>query len=190
MQGEGPCGSRLAVLLPAVVSIALIYADQAGLECAIVLTASRGQKAPSTTGSGQMAPGIRGIVETCINVSDISRARLFYEGTLGFGVMEHDDRFCAFQVGPDVLLLFMQGGSDHPIAVTGGLIPPHNTLGTGHFALAIIEEELESWRQMLTDRGVQIESEISWERGGHSIYFRDPDGNLLELVSPGVWENY
>jgi len=137
-----------------------------------------------------MAPRIRGIVETCINVSDISRARRFYEGIFGFDVIEHDDRFCAFQVGPDVLLLFMQGGSAHPIAVTGGLIPPHNTLGAGHFAFAILADELESWPQVLRDRGIQIESEISWERGGHSIYFRDPAGNLLELVSPGTWGNY
>jgi catechol 2,3-dioxygenase-like lactoylglutathione lyase family enzyme len=137
-----------------------------------------------------MAPTIRGIVETCINVSDISRARRFYEGTFGFDVMKHDDRFCAFQVGPDVLLLFMQGGSDDPIAITGGLIPPHNTLGAGHFAFAVFADELESWRQILRDRGIQIESEITWELGGHSIYFRDPDGNLLELVSPGAWANY
>jgi len=137
-----------------------------------------------------MAPRIRGIVETCINVSDISRARRFYEGILGFDVMEHDDRILRLSGGPDVLLLFMQGGSAHPIAVTGGLIPPHNTLGAGHFAFAILADELESWRQVLRDRGIQIESEISWERGGHSIYFRDPAGNLLELVSPGTWGNY
>jgi len=26
--------------------------------------------------------------------------------------------------------------------------------------------------------------------GGHSIYFRDPDGHLLELATPGLWEVY
>ncbi|HWQ03343.1 MAG TPA: glyoxalase, partial [Candidatus Nitrosotenuis sp.] len=26
--------------------------------------------------------------------------------------------------------------------------------------------------------------------GGRSIYFRDPDGHSLELVTPGVWPNY
>ena len=137
-----------------------------------------------------MTPRIRGIVETCINVSDISRAQCFYERTFGFEAMEHDDRFCAFRVGTDVLLLFRHGGSDHPMAVTGGVIPPHNTVGAGHFALAISRDEIESWRQVLKDQEIQIESEARWEQGGHSIYFRDPDGNLLELVSPGVWANY
>lgn len=129
-------------------------------------------------------PQDSGNCRTCINVSDIRRARRFYEGTFGFDVMEHDDRFCAFQVGPDVLLLFMQGGSDHPIAVTGGLIPPHNTLGAGHFAFAVFADEVESWRRILTDRGIQIESEISWGQGGHSVYFRDPDGNLRNWSVP------
>lgn len=27
-------------------------------------------------------------------------------------------------------------------------------------------------------------------RGGCSVYFRDPDGHLLELATPGVWINY
>jgi catechol 2,3-dioxygenase-like lactoylglutathione lyase family enzyme len=27
-------------------------------------------------------------------------------------------------------------------------------------------------------------------RGGHSIYFRDPDGHLLELATPGLWAGY
>ena len=121
-----------------------------------------------------MTPRIFGVVETCVNVSDIERARRFYERTFGLEAMQHDDRFCAFRVGSDVLLLFRHGGSDHPTFVPGGVIPPHNTLGTGHFALAISRDEIESWRQVLTDQEIQIESETSWERGGHSILFQRP----------------
>jgi hypothetical protein len=28
---------------------------------------------------------------------------------------------------------------------------------------------------------------IEWPSGGRSIYFRDPAGNLVDLVTPGVW---
>jgi catechol 2,3-dioxygenase-like lactoylglutathione lyase family enzyme len=137
-----------------------------------------------------MTPAIRGIVETCINVSDMSRARGFYESIFGFDAMVHDERFCAFRIGPDVLLLFAQGASENPIPVSGGLIPPHNTVGAGHLAFAVSRDELETWRKALNVQGIQIESEICWDRGGKSIYFRDPDGNLLELASPGIWANY
>lgn len=135
-------------------------------------------------------PAIRGIVETCINVADMSRARRFYESILGFDAMVHDERFCAFQVGAQVLLVFMQGASDRAIPVSGGEIPPHNTVGAGHFALAVSSDEIEMWRAVLAQQGILVESEVQWERGGRSIYFRDPDSNLVELASPGVWANY
>lgn len=135
-------------------------------------------------------PAIRGIVETCINVADMNRARRFYESLFGFEAMVHDQRFCAFRVGPDVLLLFTQGGSDQPKQLEHGVIPPHSTMGAGHFAFAVSEEELNRWRQLLAEREIQVESEVQWERGGRSIYFRDPDNNLVELATPGVWPNY
>jgi catechol 2,3-dioxygenase-like lactoylglutathione lyase family enzyme len=31
---------------------------------------------------------------------------------------------------------------------------------------------------------------MNWARGGKSLYFRDPDGHLVELVTPGVWATY
>src|ERR1700741_1911595 len=133
------------------------------------------------------APAIRGIVETCINVSGMNRARHFYEALFEFEVMEHDDRFCAFRVGPDVLLLFTQGASDHPMPVKGGTIPP--TLGAGHFAFVISKSELENWQRCLPTKESKSRPRLVTGEG-NSIYFRDPDRNLLELVIPGVWANY
>ena len=34
---------------------------------------------------------------------------------------------------------------------------------------------------------VLTRSVVVWEAGGRSLYFRDPDGHLLELATPGVW---
>jgi len=49
---------------------------------------------------------------------------------------------------------------------------------------------LEAWEKRLAEKGVAIESKVKWERGGQSLYFRDPDGNLLELITPGAWTIY
>ena len=111
-------------------------------------------------------------------------------GVFGFEVMEGDDRFCAFRVGEDVLLLFTEDASAKPIKIAGGVIPPHETRGVVHFALGIDATTLEVWRTRLVEQGVAIESEVTWERGGSSLYFRDPDDNLVELVTPGTWANY
>jgi hypothetical protein len=37
---------------------------------------------------------------------------------------------------------------------------------------------------------VSIESVVTWPRGGTSLYFRDPNDHLLELITPGVWSIY
>jgi catechol 2,3-dioxygenase-like lactoylglutathione lyase family enzyme len=31
---------------------------------------------------------------------------------------------------------------------------------------------------------------MEWPRGGTSLYFRDPDGHLVELATPGLWSIY
>ena len=131
-----------------------------------------------------------GIVETCINVADINRARQFYQSLFNFEAMVSDERFCALRAGPDVLLLFIQGGSNDPVVIQGGIIPPHEARGPGHVAFAISADAFETWRTRLRECGIKIESEVQWERGGASLYFRDPDANLLELATPGVWPNY
>src|SRR5262245_56618439 len=120
------------------------------------------------------SPQVQGVLETCINVADMNLARKFYESLFGFEVMTSDERFCAFRVGHDVLLLFTEDGSKKPVQLAGGIIPPHHTLGAGHFAFAIPPNSLEQWRRFLGEQGVTIESEVRWEPGGTSLYFRDP----------------
>jgi catechol 2,3-dioxygenase-like lactoylglutathione lyase family enzyme len=57
-------------------------------------------------------------------------------------------------------------------------------------AFAVSAEDLPAWEERLVERGVAIEGRTRWQRGGESIYFRDPDGHLLELATPGLWATY
>jgi catechol 2,3-dioxygenase-like lactoylglutathione lyase family enzyme len=136
-------------------------------------------------------PELRGILETALYVEDLERSRAFYAALFGLPVMVGDDRFCAFDVaGRDVLLLFRKGGTPAPVRTPGGVIPPHDGEGRLHLAFAVDREDLDAWQALLRERGVEIESRVEWRAGGTSVYFRDPDGHLLELATPGVWENY
>jgi catechol 2,3-dioxygenase-like lactoylglutathione lyase family enzyme len=131
------------------------------------------------------------ILETCLYVEDLAKARTFYETLFGYGVMAADDRFCAFKVGgKQVLLLFLRGSDPHGSVMPFGVIPPHEGFGPVHIGFGISSESLPAWRKRLAEFGVAIESTITWPRGGTSIYFRDPDDHLLELVTPGIWEIY
>lgn len=137
-------------------------------------------------------PEIEGVVETALYVDDLSRAAAFYRDVLGFsGIAGDPVRFQAFKAGGrQVLLLFKRGATLEPTAVPGGVIPPHDGSGRLHLGLAIAHDAYDAWKARLGAQGIPIESETTWPRGGRSLYFRDPDGHLVELVTPGIWVNY
>ena len=92
--------------------------------------------------------------------------------------------------GGTVLLLFHRGETANGLSWSDGWIPPHDGSGPLHVALGVDLDQLDTWERWLVSRGVAIESRVSWERGGRSLYFRDPAGHSVELVSPGTWPNY
>jgi catechol 2,3-dioxygenase-like lactoylglutathione lyase family enzyme len=131
------------------------------------------------------------IVETCLHVEDLNRSREFYSDLFGYALMKSDERFCAFDVGNcQVLLLFLRGSDPEGTVLPFGTIPSHETSGRAHLGFGVPSTSLPAWRERLEQKGIAIESSLTWPDGGTSIYFRDPDGHLLELLTPGVWPNY
>ncbi len=135
---------------------------------------------------------IQGIVETILYTDDLPRAVVFYRDVLGLKPMTGDPaRFQSFRAGAaQVLLLFKRGAALEPMAVPGGTIPPHDGRGPHHIGFAIAAADYEAWKARLVAADVAIESEAGWERGGRSLYFRDPEGHAVELITPGIWPNY
>jgi catechol 2,3-dioxygenase-like lactoylglutathione lyase family enzyme len=131
------------------------------------------------------------IVETCLHVEDLNRSLEFYSELFGYSVMKSDERFCAFNVGNgQVLLLFVRGSDPEGTILPFGTIPAHGTSGQAHLGFGVPAATLSAWRARLEEKGIAIESSLTWPDGGTSIYFRDPDRHLLELLTPGVWPNY
>jgi catechol 2,3-dioxygenase-like lactoylglutathione lyase family enzyme len=136
-------------------------------------------------------PTLDRVLEAALYVDDLDRARGFYADSLGLPLMVRDDRMCAFAVGGcSVLLIFRRGASLETIHTSGGTIPPHDGSGPSHVAFAVTTEQLAAWEARLSSLEIAIEGRTRWPRGGQSIYFRDPDGHLLELATPGLWAIY
>jgi catechol 2,3-dioxygenase-like lactoylglutathione lyase family enzyme len=136
-------------------------------------------------------PALNSILETALYVDDLDRAREFYEVALDLPLLRADHRMCAFDVsGRSVLLLFRRGASAETMTMPGGTIPPHDGHGPLHMAFAVSAEDLPAWEERLDAFGILVEGRTTWSRGGQSVYFRDPDGHLLELATPGLWETY
>ncbi len=137
------------------------------------------------------APRLDRVIETCLYVDDLDRAAAFYEKVLGLVAMTSDRRFRAYDVGgKSVLLLFRRGATLTTVRMPGGTIPPHDGHGPLHLAFAVAADELARWEARLADHDVAIEGRTHWSAGGVSIYFRDPDGHLVELATPGLWAIY
>jgi catechol 2,3-dioxygenase-like lactoylglutathione lyase family enzyme len=135
-------------------------------------------------------PKLDRVLETALYVDDLDRAAAFYAELLDLPSLYADARLRAFAVGESVLLLFRRGASLETMTMPGGTIPPHDGAGPLHVAFAIAADELAPWEERLHQRGIPVEGRTDWPRGGRSIYFRDPDGHLLELATPGLWRIY
>lgn len=130
-------------------------------------------------------PRIDGVLETSLYVNDLDRARDFYTNILGLEVVDAGERLCALRIADrQVLLLCKKGAS---AALTTGA---HDGEGRLHLALAVPQADLAEWEARLTEHGIVIEERHTWERGGQSLYFRDPDQHLIELATPGTWSVY
>jgi catechol 2,3-dioxygenase-like lactoylglutathione lyase family enzyme len=134
-------------------------------------------------------PNVSGILETALYVRDVPASAAFYQRLFGFEVLLEADRLIALNVaGNDVLLLFAEGLTKAPVATPGGVIPGHAGAGPTHFAFSIAGEDVNPWRKRLISERIAIESDVEWDGGARSIYFRDPDQNLVELITAGFWK--
>lgn len=85
-------------------------------------------------------PKLNGVLKTVLYVEDLEGGGAFYRETLGLKRIHSDFRMRSYDVGScDVLLLFAQGGTLHPIETPGGVIEglPDATHGLYHERLVV-----------------------------------------------------
>ena len=129
-----------------------------------------------------------GILETVLYADDLDAAERFYGAVLGLEILHrHPTRQIFFRCGPGVLLIFDPAETVKPPLDPALPVPPHGATGPGHLCFRASASEQAAWRSRLTAHGIEIEAELDWPQGGHSIYIRDPAGNSVEFAEPRIW---
>ena len=114
-----------------------------------------------------------------IAVTDFARSNAFYRDVLGAEIVEIDGRV-AYRIGSQQLNV--HGPGVRPAMVARTPVTPGNSDLCFEWDAAIADAV-----DHLRARGVPVEAGPTIRGGakgiGTSVYFRDPDGTLLELIS-------
>ena len=115
-----------------------------------------------------------------IHVSDWDRSNSFYARVLGAELIEQDRGRVSYRLGDQQLNVHGPGSEPRPVAANPGQ--------PGSADLCFVWEGTpESAAGHLAEQGVEVIEGPVPRRGGRgegtSVYFRDPDGALVELIS-------
>lgn len=126
-----------------------------------------------------------GILETCLYVDNLDVAEEFYSRIFGLKLhSKMEGRHVFFHCGEQMFLLFdPKNTGEHPA--------PHGAIGAGHVAFLMEPEDTFEWRKHLLKNDVEVIYESALPNGSpRNLFFRDPAGNLLEIIARGtMWGN-
>ena len=127
---------------------------------------------------GPAFQAIRAIDYTVIFVRDMAAMRRFYEDVLGFPLLRQlSPRWIEYRVGDNTLALARPS-----LTAADAQIPSGSA--SLQLAFKVSAPEVDQCADELVRQGVNLLSPPTNQTFGHrTVFFRDPDGNLLEVFA-------
>lgn len=121
---------------------------------------------------------IAAIDYTVILTRDLPAMRRFYEEVLGFAPLrELSPRWIEYRIGGNTLALALPGR-------TAGDAPVPRGSAALQLAFRVPRDDVDRCAEALLARGIALLEPPTDQPFGHrTLFFRDPDGNLLEVYA-------
>jgi catechol 2,3-dioxygenase-like lactoylglutathione lyase family enzyme len=128
--------------------------------------------------SGSAFQSIRAIDYTVVFARDMAAMRRFYEGILCFPLLrELSPGWIEYRLGDNTLALARP-------SKTAADVPTPNGSASLQLAFKVSAPEVDQCADELVRQGVDLLSPPTDQVFGHrTLFFRDPDGNLLEVFA-------
>jgi catechol 2,3-dioxygenase-like lactoylglutathione lyase family enzyme len=119
------------------------------------------------------------LVSTCVVTEKVKRLVEFYEPVLGEKAKWSGDDYAEFATGVGVLAIFSASAQERYIP--GSANAARNRSVILEFKVADVDGE---YRRLTGIVKTWVKSPTTQPWGTRSVYFRDPDGNLVNFYSP------
>jgi catechol 2,3-dioxygenase-like lactoylglutathione lyase family enzyme len=146
-----------------------------GLAAAIVASAPRPSEGSGPQPRSNNAPML---INTCLITSDVNRLAAFYTRVLQMQPHKADETYVDFRTGTGVLALFSAEAQEKYIP--GSTMPGQNHSAILEFRVSDVDQEYARLHDVVK-QWVKAPTTQPW--GTRSIYFRDPDGNLVDFFA-------
>jgi catechol 2,3-dioxygenase-like lactoylglutathione lyase family enzyme len=145
----------------------------------LAATGWRGGYQVSNLGSSSLSGRTSGLVNTCLITSNVRQLAEFYEPVLGLKAKWSGEEYAEFQTGVGVLAIFSFAAQEKYIP--NATEPGKNRSAILEFRVTDVDQQYARL-QALVKTWVKPPTTQPW--GTRSVYFRDPDGNLVDFYSP------
>lgn len=118
---------------------------------------------------------------TCLITNDIKNLTAFYTQVLQIEPQKTGDDYVEFRTGAATLALFSASAQEKYIP--GSATPGQNHSAILQFKVGNVDEEYARLHDLVK---VWVKPPTTQPWGTRSIYFRDPDGNLVDFFTPAA----
>jgi catechol 2,3-dioxygenase-like lactoylglutathione lyase family enzyme len=116
------------------------------------------------------------LINTCLITTNISRLVNFYENVLGMKARWSGEQYAEFHTGVGVLAIFSAEAQEKYIP--GSSEAASNRSAILQFKVADVDHEYVRLQPLVT---IWVKKPTTQPWGTRSVYFRDPDGNLVDF---------